>query len=400
MKYDLVFEGGGAKGMVFVGAMAEFFARGHDFGRLLGTSAGAITATLLAAGYTPDEMENVLREKDANNESVFTQFMGVPPPLTPEEIEASDISAILHGVNSRLIPDWIEDKLDDMLTDFLASRSYMRNVFAFMQRGGWYSAHAFITWLSRKLDSGMLAGQPRNFSQMTLKEFHAATQVDLSLIAADITGNQLLVLNYHTTPDCPLVYAVRMSMSIPLLWDEVIWRKAWGNYRKASIDGHAVVDGGVLSNFPIELFVSNAPKVIRTMGFKQDNPIIGCLIDESKAVPNAPDLPEKGNSYLTGLGKLDTVTRLTSLVNTMTQARNKDVIDNFKHLVVYCPAGGYGTMEFDMSDARRDALVAAGRSAMKQYLDNPPQPRQISPFETLEGNSAEIADRIANSILD
>lgn len=38
MNYDLVFEGGGAKGMVFVGACQEFFNRGHSFGRLLGTS--------------------------------------------------------------------------------------------------------------------------------------------------------------------------------------------------------------------------------------------------------------------------------------------------------------------------------------------------------------------------
>jgi NTE family protein len=49
MKYDMVFEGGGAKGMVFVGAMQEFESRGHSHDRLLGTSAGAITAALLAA---------------------------------------------------------------------------------------------------------------------------------------------------------------------------------------------------------------------------------------------------------------------------------------------------------------------------------------------------------------
>jgi predicted acylesterase/phospholipase RssA len=57
MKFDLVFEGGGAKGMVFVGAYAEFVKRGHTFGRILGTSAGAITATLLAAGYSAEEMQ-------------------------------------------------------------------------------------------------------------------------------------------------------------------------------------------------------------------------------------------------------------------------------------------------------------------------------------------------------
>ena len=43
MKYDLVFEGGGAKGMVFAGALDELFKSGFYLPRrLLGTSAGAI----------------------------------------------------------------------------------------------------------------------------------------------------------------------------------------------------------------------------------------------------------------------------------------------------------------------------------------------------------------------
>ena len=79
MQYDLVFEGGGAKGMVFAGAGAEFFHRKHTFNRLLGTSAGAITATLLAAGYTPEEMAEALTEKE-DGRSVFEGFMGIPGP--------------------------------------------------------------------------------------------------------------------------------------------------------------------------------------------------------------------------------------------------------------------------------------------------------------------------------
>ncbi len=49
------------------------------------------------------------------------------------------------------------------------------------------------------------------------------------------------------------------------------------------------------------------------------------------------------------------------------------VIDEFSHLVVRLPAGGYGTTEFDMSDARREALVDAGRQAMRAYLDRLPE---------------------------
>jgi hypothetical protein len=64
MKYDLVFEGGGAKGMAFVGAYEELAERGHTCGRLLGTSAGAITAAFIAAGYVPAEMLAALNERE------------------------------------------------------------------------------------------------------------------------------------------------------------------------------------------------------------------------------------------------------------------------------------------------------------------------------------------------
>jgi predicted acylesterase/phospholipase RssA len=65
MQYDLVFEGGGAKGMSFVGALQELEARDHTHGRLLGTPAGAITATFTAAGYGTQEVLEALTEKDA-----------------------------------------------------------------------------------------------------------------------------------------------------------------------------------------------------------------------------------------------------------------------------------------------------------------------------------------------
>ncbi len=80
MQYDLVFEGGGAKGMVLVGAWQEFAARGNTGGRLLGTSAGAITAALLAAGYSAEEMLAALNERE-NGKPVFAAFMGQPAPF-------------------------------------------------------------------------------------------------------------------------------------------------------------------------------------------------------------------------------------------------------------------------------------------------------------------------------
>ena len=51
---DLVFEGGGVKGIGLAGALATLEEREYGPQNIAGTSAGAITAALLAAGYSAD----------------------------------------------------------------------------------------------------------------------------------------------------------------------------------------------------------------------------------------------------------------------------------------------------------------------------------------------------------
>ncbi|MDX2029609.1 MAG: patatin-like phospholipase family protein [Blastocatellia bacterium] len=399
MKYDLVFEGGGAKGMVFVGACEEFFRRGHTFDRLLGTSAGAITAILLAAGYTPEEMLEALAEKDAAGKSVFAGFMGEPAAFTDEEIRMGEVRRLLEGVDLKFVPDWLEKKLDDKLAKALAANERFRHAIALLERGGWFAADRFLVWLSAKLDSGQWKGGQRAFSGMNLSQLFEKTGVELSVVASDTTDGALLVLNHHTAPDCPIVWAVRMSMSIPLVWDEVIWQKSWGQYLGRDLEGHAIVDGGLLSNFPIELFLSDEPQVVNLMGPKRGNPILGMLIDEQLPVVSAA----RGLLVSVNIkpAEIKAVQRLQRLADTATGAHDKMVIDEYSHLVVRLPAKGYGTTEFDMSDERRNALVNAGRTAMSRYLA-PPASRSAS-ARSMPGAPAEEtqtkADRIATGLL-
>lgn len=396
MKYDLVFKGGGAKGMVFVGACEEFFDRGHAFGRLLGTSAGAITATLLAAGYSAREMLDALVEKGPDGKSVFAGFMGLPPPFTDEELRASATQKLLDAVDLTFVPDLVQQRLHEMLLKRLSASEQFRHVLAFIERGGWFTADRFISWFSEKMDAGSWGGGPRAFSGLTLAQFFAATNTELSMVASDTTDGKMLVLNHTTAPDCPVVWAVRMSMSIPLLWDEVLWRAEWGNYLGRDVTGHAIVDGGLLSNFPIELFISDAPQIARLMGAKTANQILGMLIDEKLAVTKG--LFVKFNIKP---GDLETVQRLERLVETATGAHDKMVMDEYAHLVVHLPAAGYGTTEFDMSDERRRALVSAGREAMAMYLDTPGG--LVLPMETkarLHGVALTRADALAIGLLE
>lgn len=64
MKLDMVFEGGGAKGIAFLGALAELERRGMEPDRIVGTSAGAIFATLLAAGFDAKSLRKAVARRD------------------------------------------------------------------------------------------------------------------------------------------------------------------------------------------------------------------------------------------------------------------------------------------------------------------------------------------------
>jgi predicted acylesterase/phospholipase RssA len=167
-----------------------------------------------------------------------------------------------------------------------------------------------------------------------------------------------------------------MSMSVPLLWQEVVWQAGWGAYHTwdeeagqlmpNDISGHAVVDGGLLSNFPIILLLADRPDVEAIIGPAKVRGVLGLLIDESLPVPNRPLRPEPDRGKT--LGGLRTVQRLQRLVNTATRAHDNMAIAAFKNHVVRLPAGGYSTTQFDMTDAEREALVEAGRTTMRAFL--------------------------------
>lgn len=62
-EYALVMKGGGIKGLAYVGAL-ELLETRYEFRWFVGTSAGAIAAILLAAGYSVSELKDILQEKN------------------------------------------------------------------------------------------------------------------------------------------------------------------------------------------------------------------------------------------------------------------------------------------------------------------------------------------------
>lgn len=362
MQYDLVFEGGGGKGPVLIGALMEFIKRGHIARRFVGTSAGAIAATLMAAGYTPEEMLQLTTEKLSDGKPIFSSFMDMPTKFSQEDIKESLTYTLFNKIK---LPNWIKNFVFSQLMRL----EVYRQLFSFIERGGLYSGDVFLNWIKKCLEQKEVG-----LGEASLLDFNKRTNNDISLVASDTTGEEMLVLNHRTAPDCPIAYAVRMSMSIPFVWQEVEWQREWGKYLDRDITGHIIVDGGVLSNFPIDLLTSSNKRIKRIMGGTDPYavPNLGLLIDEKKTVKGSGKPKETGGNLFSSLGNLKTVKRINALLETMMNARDNTNIRNHKKEICRLPAKGYGVVEFDMEDERLLALINAGSKAMEKHFDSHP----------------------------
>lgn len=349
-QFDVVFEGGGAKGSAFVGALKALQQEGHTTRRLIGTSAGAITASLLAAGFSPDDMLAAVNEK-LDGKPRFSTFMDHPKggDFSDAQMNASDTMKAFERLHLPLMAGHAVVKL-------LLDTPLYPTLFSIVECGGVFAGNAFLAWMKEKLATkGVPDGE-------TLAGLFARTGVDLSVVTSDTTDVEMLVLNHRTAPNVPVAWAVRMSMSIPLVWREVVWQEAWGTYRGRTKAGNTMVDGGVLSNFPIRLIADAVPEL---MGDTDPNAALnlGLLLDEGLAIPGTnptvPPVPVK---------ELRVVQRLSRLMDTMMGAQDNDQIRARAGEVCRLPVKGYGTTEFDMADDKLHALVEGGRQAVLEHL--------------------------------
>ncbi|MGE5840107.1 MAG: patatin-like phospholipase family protein [Deltaproteobacteria bacterium] len=228
LRADAVFEGGGVKGIGLVGAVAELEKAGYEFVNLAGTSAGAIVASLLAVGYKAEEIKSELERLDYNS----------------------------------FKDKGLLDKLGIIGKGLGIGFEY-----------GIYEGKHFEEWLE-----DLLTRRNRTtFGEIITDEYKKGEEDEkykyrLQVIAADITDRRLLVLPGDLKalgydPDqFRISRAVRMSMSIPFFFEPVKIQDTDGRV-------HYIVDGGVLSNYPIWLLDDNKRNPPwPTFGFKLMEP--------------------------------------------------------------------------------------------------------------------------------
>jgi len=310
---DLVFEGGGVKGIGLAGALATLEERGYRPQNVAGTSAGAISAALLAAGYTAAELKEIILELD------YRAFQD---------------------------KGW-EDKVP------LVERSL-----SMLLDLGLYEGNYFLEWIRERLE----AKGVRTFADLIHPEFadDPRFRSKLQVIASDVSTRELLVLprdarKLGIDPDeLDVALAVRMSMSIPVFFEPVrIENPETGRT-------HVIVDGGMLSNYPVWLFdcADDEPPQWPTFGM--------LLVEPEPSVPIGARLPR---ARMEGKGPGAVVDYVKALAQTMMEAHDRMYVEQASYArTIPIPTLGVGTTEFDLSTERALALFDSGRSAAEKFL--------------------------------
>lgn len=313
---NMVFEGGGVKGIAYGGAIMQLEAMGllQGIERFAGTSAGAINATLLALGYGADDVARLVAETN------FADFA------------------------------------DD---NFGVIRDTQRLINAY----GWHKGNRFEDWL------GELIQAKTSNPDLTFAELHDLSQEyfifkDLYVVGSNLSKQLPEYYSYETSPDMPIKMAVRISMSIPLYFQAVF-----------NDEQEVLVDGGVTRNYPIDLFdhqsyLANPDNGIevdynRTAGFLFNHETIGFRLDDKGLLEGSL------RTAMPVAQEIDSIyTYAQALVSFMRQMASRlHLHSNDWNRTVNIDTTGVGVTEFEISREKIDQLILNGKLGVIKHFE-------------------------------
>lgn len=206
-----VFEGGGAKGVAFNGALQAMKENTCWFRSVAGASAGAITAALIASGLSPDK---------------------------------------------------IEDETDEILGKIKTGR--LKGLWKLRTKAGYFPSDGLLDPLNEVIKEQVkLKTGAKPAKDVTFKELWGATGIELNVIAADLSLRRQIIFNWRLTPNCGVADAVVASCSIPFAFPSRLLKVVEGKkiVKEEEIEifsHHTIVDGGVWSNFPMFIYEDKA----------------------------------------------------------------------------------------------------------------------------------------------
>jgi len=302
---DLVLEGGGVKGIGLVGAISVLEEHGMTFARVAGASAGGIVGSLVASGMGATQLQELMTFLD------YTRFR--------DDTRLDHLPVLGKGLSV-----WLEH--------------------------GIYAGDYFHGWIQEQLDGLGV----RNFSDLYSADPDSSIPPDeqykLVVMTSDVSRGRLLRLPWDYTVDGidagrqAVADAVRASMSIPFFYRPVTLE-----IPKAAPS--VLVDGGMLSNFPVDTFD-------RTDGKPPRWPTIGIKLS-AQQVPDQVEHEVKGDLSL-ALGMLGTMQSWNDQMHLNDPAVLKRTI--------FVDTFGVNATDFSIDRPTQQKLFQSGRAAAEQYL--------------------------------
>ena len=325
---DLVLSGGGVKGIGLAGAAAALVQAGYQPQRISGTSAGALVGAVLAAAAQAHQ-------------------------LTAAQLEALAMSI-----------DY-QEFLDPGLIERIP---VLGPAFGALSGDGIYRGEALRRWVADRLaDYGV-----HTFADLALDDPSLPPEQRYRLVVtvADVTLGQLVRLPwdyrrlYGLDPDQQSVAdAVRASTAIPFFYHPA---------RLTSADGRTstLVDGGLLSNFPID-------SLDRTDGEPPRWPTFGVTL--------LPDLPADNAQVIPALRPLHVLggpTLLEQVVTTILVGRDQAYLNQpwVNARTIRIDTSAVGVLDFDLDESGKRTLYQSGFQAGAEFLSTWDWPGYLTRF--------------------
>lgn len=353
---DLVMEGGGMHGIALVGYTYVLEQAGIRFLGIGGTSAGSINALLLAALDVPAKPKSPKILVELCNKNFYDFIDG--------SSDARDfVDALTAGKGPVALTFKAAQIIDDLRDHLGLNRgdAFLRWMTDILAREGIQTCRD----LRRRMET-LPAGLRTRGGVPLNTPTKAGSR--LALVTADVTTETKVVFPemaelYFESPDAqnPAIF-VRASMSIPYFFRPLVLeriptgagqRKHWKKH--AGIDDLAwkipksvtLVDGGIMSNFPIALF-HNTKK-------EPEAPTFGVKLgfDGRAQVADGP------------------IKLLKAIFNSARHCLDYDFIcrnPDFRQLVYCIAVDGYPWLDFAMSDELKLGLFREGARASADFL--------------------------------
>jgi len=313
---NLVFKGGGVRGIAYMGALEALEQEGvlQNIERVAGSSAGAIAATLACFRLPVEETVKLFNSLDLSR---------VP-------------QTSVTGKEKYKLPQF----------------SSTENIRRLVENYGWYSSVYFHEWLG-----DVIASQCGHNPRATFKDLRLRGYRDLYIATANLSRKRTEFFSYQTSPDVAVADAVRLSMSIPLFFEAIRFDgKEFGK-------GDYYVDGGLFDNYPIHLF--DQPDFARLNPFYRNGinwETLGLFLrsEDLEFVPD-PVMPDNLFEFLN--------LTLRSFYDTHDLSNlDKSLVDQKRSVIINdC---GVSSLQFDLEPGSElyQKLYLSGRNAVQNFL--------------------------------